>query len=58
MEVKEYDKIILSWLPEELDRKLKENYKEFRVVQAVPIYNNSIAIILERERITHIKKYG
>lgn len=58
MEVKEYDKIILSWLPEELDRKLKENYKEFRVVQAIPIYNNSIIIILERERITHIKKYG
>lgn len=58
MDVKEYDKIILSWLPEELDRKLKENYKEFRVVQAVPIYNNSIVIILERERITHIKKYG
>ena len=58
MEVKEYDKIILCWLPEELDRKLKENYKEFRVVQAVPIYNNSIIIILERERITHIKKYG
>lgn len=58
MKVKEYDKIILCWLTEELDRKLEENYKEFRVVQAVQIYNNSIIIILERERITHIKKYG
>lgn len=56
MEVKEYDKIILCWFPEDLDRKL-ENYKEFRIVQAVPMYDRGIIIILERERIIHIKKY-
>lgn len=54
MEVKEYDKIILHWSPDELDEILRRKYKEYKVVQAVPVSWFCIIIILEREYVKRV----
>lgn len=45
MEVKEYDKIILSWLPEELEKELKEREERTEIlIDKINYYNELLEI--------------